>query len=369
MMIEVLFVLIVTAMATSLLGVFLVLRGMAMVTDAISHTILLGIVLAFFITNDIRSPWLIIAASLVGVLTVYIIELVSQTRLIRQDAAIGFVFTALFAVAIILVSKYAGDVHLDLDVVLMGEVIFAPFNRIEIFGLSIPNALWQLSIILLINIAFVLLFYKELKITSFDPKFAYIAGFSVAFIHYALMTLVSVTAVAAFDAVGSILVINFFVAPALTAYLLVRRMGTMIMLALSFAVLNSVAGYYTSLYFDLSVAGTTSFIALITFMIVFLFNSNGWVSSFVQKTRQKKQFNRAMILMLLNEKSHESLTQEEIMSHFNLTPKRFNRHIDHLLMNEYIEKHNKNYRLTQRGVEFTHYTRIKYELPEMNDHY
>ncbi|MFP3360023.1 metal ABC transporter permease, partial [Planococcus sp. SIMBA_143] len=93
--------------------------------------------------------WLIIAASLVGVLTVYIIELVSQTRLIRQDAGIGVVFTALFAVAIILVSKYAGDVHLDMDVVLMGEVIFAPFNRIEIFGLSLPNALWQLPIILL----------------------------------------------------------------------------------------------------------------------------------------------------------------------------------------------------------------------------
>ncbi|WP_246153246.1 metal ABC transporter permease [Salinicoccus hispanicus] len=363
MMIEVLFVLIVTALAASLLGVFLVLRGMAMVTDAISHTILLGIVIAFFITNDIRSPWLIIGASLVGLATVYIIELVSKTELIRQDAAIGFVFTALFAIAIMLVSKYAGNVHLDMDVVLMGEVIFAPFNRIDILGFSIPNALWQLSIILLINIIFVTLFYKELKVTSFDPKFAYIAGFSVAFIHYALMTLVSVTAVAAFDAVGSILVINFFVAPALTAYLMVKRLGAMIGLTLVFAVLNSVAGYCISFYFDLSVAGTTAFVALITFMIVFLFNSKGFISSRIQKMQQKKAFSRAMILMLMSEQSHQSLTREEIMSHFNLSTRQFNRHIDHLLINEYMEKDEERYMLTRRGEEFTHYTRLKYELP------
>ncbi|MCG1010334.1 metal ABC transporter permease [Salinicoccus sp. ID82-1] len=362
-MIEVLFVLIVTAMAASLLGVFLVLRGMAMVTDAISHTILLGIVLAFFVTNDIRSPWLIIAASLVGLATVYIIELVSKTELIRQDAAIGFVFTALFAIAVILVSKFAGNVHLDMDVVLMGEVIFAPFNRIDILGVSIPNALWQLSIILLINIAFVTLFYKELKVTSFDPKFAYIAGFSVALIHYGLMTLVSVTAVAAFDAVGSILVINFFVAPALTAYLLVRRLGAMIGLALAFAVLNSVAGYFISFHFDLSVAGTTAFVALITFMIVFLFNSKGFIIRRIQKQHQKKTFSRAMIMMLMNEASHESLSQKEIMSHFNLSEAQFNRHISYLIANEYMEKDEEKYRLTRRGEEFTHYTRLKYELP------
>ncbi|TVT28315.1 metal ABC transporter permease [Salinicoccus cyprini] len=362
-MIEVLFVLIVTAMAASLLGVFLVLRGMAMVTDAISHTILLGIVLAFFVTNDIRSPWLIIAASLVGLATVYIIELVSKTELIRQDAAIGFVFTALFAIAVILVSKFAGNVHLDMDVVLMGEVIFAPFNRIDILGVSIPNALWQLSIILLINIAFVTLFYKELKVTSFDPKFAYIAGFSVALIHYGLMTLVSVTAVAAFDAVGSILVINFFVAPALTAYLLVRRLGAMIGLAIAFAVLNSVAGYFISFHFDLSVAGTTAFVALITFMIVFLFNSKGFIIRRIQKQHQKKTFSRAMIMMLMNEASHESLSQKEIMSHFNLSEAQFNRHISYLIANEYMEKDEEKYRLTRRGEEFTHYTRLKYELP------
>ncbi|WP_411843341.1 metal ABC transporter permease [Salinicoccus sp. HZC-1] len=362
-MIEVLLVLVVTALATSVLGVFLVLRGLSMTTDAISHTILLGIVLAFFITNDIRSPWLIIAASVVGVLTVYIIELISRTELVRQDAAIGLVFTALFAVAIILISKYAGDAHLDMDIVLMGEVIFAPFNRIDILGFSIPNALWQLSIILLVNIAFVALFYKELKLTTFDPKFAFIAGFSATFIYYVLMTLVSVTAVAAFDAVGSILVINFFVAPALTAYLLVKRLSSMIWLSMLFAVVNSMLGYFIGFGFDLSIAGVTSFVALITFMLVFIFNSNGWLNGKIRSIKQKRTFTRAMILMLMNEQGHMRLTEAEIVSHFNLDQKQFKKHIEHLLINDYIEKMNGHYTLTERGEEYTHYIRIKYELP------
>lgn len=362
-MIEVLFVLIVTALATSIVGVFLVLRSLAMTTDAISHTILLGIVLAFFITDDIRSPWLIVGASIVGVLTVYIIELVSKTQLVRQDASIGIVFTALFALAIILISKYAGDVHLDLDIVLMGEVIFAPFNRVEILGLNIPNALWQMSIILLIDALFILIFYKELKVSTFDPKFAFIAGFSTTLIYYVLMTLASITAVAAFDAVGSILVINFFVAPALTAYLFAKRLGTMIVCTMLFAVINSVSGYLVGITFDLSIAGVTSFIAFITFMIVFLLNPNGFISRKVKTVKQKREFTRSMILMLMNEKGHESLTNEEIILHFNLDNRSFDKHMGYLMVNDYVERANGFYTLTERGEEYTHYTRVKYGLP------
>ncbi|WP_020006717.1 metal ABC transporter permease [Salinicoccus albus] len=362
-MIEVLLVLIVTALATSLLGVFLVLRSLAMTTDAISHTILLGIVLAFFITNDLRSPWLILGASIAGVLTVYIIEVLSKTRLIRPDASIGIVFTALFAAAIILISKYAADVHLDTGIVLMGEVIFAPFTRTEIFSWSIPSALLQMSIILLINLLFIIIFYKELKVSSFDPKFAFIAGFSTTLIYYILMTLVSVTAVTAFDAVGSILVINFFVAPALTAYLLVKRLATMIWCSMLFAVINSVSGYFIGITYDLSIAGVTSFVAFITFIIVFLLNPNGFVSRKIRSLNQKREFNRAMILMLMNEESHQSLTKSEIISHFHFNAGKFDKHMKYLIFNNYVTRTNEHYTLTELGEEYTHYTREKYDLP------
>ena len=127
-MIEVFLVLLVTALSASLLGVFLVLNKQVMTTDALSHTILLGIVLAFFITDELRSPLLIIGAAAVGLITVYLIEFVTRSGLIKHDAATGIVFTGLFAAAVILVSRYADDVHLDIDVVLMGQVLFAPLN-------------------------------------------------------------------------------------------------------------------------------------------------------------------------------------------------------------------------------------------------
>ena len=126
------------AVACALLGVFLVLRRMAMMSDAISHTVLLGIVIAFFITRSITSPLLLIGAALMGVLTVSLVELINRTRLVREDAAIGLVFPAIFSIAVIMISRFAGDVHLDTDAVLLGELAFAPFNRLHIFGLDVP---------------------------------------------------------------------------------------------------------------------------------------------------------------------------------------------------------------------------------------
>ena len=207
------------AVACALLGVFLVLRRMAMMSDAISHTVLLGIVIAFFITRSITSPLLLVGAALMGVITVSLVELINRTRLVREDAAIGLVFPAIFSIAVIMISRFAGDVHLDTDAVLLGELAFAPFNRLRLFGADIgPEALYITGGILLLNLIFIALFYKELKLATFDPALAAALGFLPAVIHYALMTLVSLTAVGAFDAVGSVLVVAFMIAPG-TAWL------------------------------------------------------------------------------------------------------------------------------------------------------
>ena len=288
-MIEVFLVLLVTALASSLLGVFLVLKGQAMTTDAISHTILLGIVIAFFITNDLRSPLLIVGAAVIGLITVYLIELVTSSGMMKQDAAIGIVFTALFAGAVILVSRYADDVHLDIDVVLMGQVLFAPLNRIDILGVSLPYALVQLTVVLIINVLFVLIFYKELKVTSFDPVYAAAAGISTTLIYYLLMTLVSVTAVTAFDAVGSILVISFFVAPAITAYLVTKRLSHMIWLTLITAEFNSLAGCTFGYFTDISISGSVASVSLMTFLAVFFFNKNGWIRKTLKSRRMLRE--------------------------------------------------------------------------------
>ncbi len=231
--IEIQLVATVVALACALPGVFLVLRRMAMMSDAISHTVLLGIVLAFFVVGDLESPLLVLGAAAMGVITVALVEALHGTGLVKQDAAIGLVFPALFSIAVILISRFARGVHLDVDAVLLGELAFAPLNRMTFFGIDLPAALWVMGGILLINIAFIALFFKELKLATFDAGLAATLGFSPVLIHYALMTLVSITAVGAFDAVGSILVVALMITPAATAYLLTDSLTRMLLYSAS----------------------------------------------------------------------------------------------------------------------------------------
>ena len=159
---ESLFVLVATAMACAILSPFLVLRKLSMVSDAISHSVLLGIVIAFFIVKDVGSPFLIAGAALFGVITVFVVEFLSGTGLVKNDDAVGIVFPMFFALAVVLITKFARNVHLDTDVVLMGEVIIAPLNRVEFIGMSLPKALVQMGILLLINLLFVIIFFRFL---------------------------------------------------------------------------------------------------------------------------------------------------------------------------------------------------------------
>ncbi|MGH2066923.1 metal ABC transporter permease, partial [Aerococcus sp. L_4] len=218
-------VVMITAVSCALLGVFLVLKNMAMVADALSHTVLLGIVLGYFIAGDLDSPILFVGAALFGVMTVYAIEYVVNKFAIQSDAATGLVFTLLFALAIILISKYARNVHLDVDVVLSGEVVFATLNTMEIFGIQVPISFARMFVMLVINLVFVTVTYQQLKVSIFDPVYAKSIGVAVGFLNLVLMTLVSITTVVAFDTVGAILVISLMVAPALSAHLLSKRLS------------------------------------------------------------------------------------------------------------------------------------------------
>jgi manganese/zinc/iron transport system permease protein len=153
----------VVAIACAIPGVFLVLRKMALISDAISHSILPGIVIGFFITEDLNSPLLILLAALMGVITVVLVEAIQITGLVKEDTAIGLVFPALFSIGVILIAKNANDVHLDVDAVLLGELAFAPFDRLIVSGTDIgPKSLWVMGTILLITIGMLFAFFKEL---------------------------------------------------------------------------------------------------------------------------------------------------------------------------------------------------------------
>lgn len=285
-------VVMITAISCAMLGVFLVLRNLSMVADAISHTVLLGIVIGYFIAGDLESPILFIGAALFGVITVYAIEYAVSKFKLKGDAATGLVFTFLFALAIILISKYARDVHLDTDVVLSGEVAFAALNTFTLFGIDIPVAFGRMFVVFIINLLFIALTYNQLKVTTFNPDFAKSIGIAVGLLNLLLMILVSVTTVVAFDTVGAILVISLLVAPALSAHLLSKRLSVMLMMSMIFGVINSYLGYTVAMAWNLSISGSIAFMGFITFFIVFLCHSEGIIGKKLRIRRFRQQTNK-----------------------------------------------------------------------------
>lgn len=331
-------VLIVTALACAIPGTFLVLRKHAMVADALSHTILLGIVLAYFITKDIASPFLIISAAIFGVITVYSIEALLKTGLVKSDSATGLVFPLFFAIAVILISKYARNVHIDNDVVLMGEVIFASLNKTEIFGLEIPKAFLSSLISLLLNSTFIAVFFKELKLLAFDAESARLSGFSEPFLNYALMTLVSLTAVSSFEAVGAILVISFFITPAAIARLLTKSLKSTIFLSAGIAVFNSVAGWYIANKLNVSMAGSCAVVAGILWLAVLVLNKRGLINRIFVKLKAKKNFRKELLILHIGNHQNEDNAFEElgrgtICAHINWPKRRFE-HYSKILCDE-----------------------------------
>ena len=267
---EIILIAIVTASACAVLGVFLVLRRMTLMSDAISHAILPGIVIAFFFTHTVSSPLLILAAAGTGVFTVVLVELLQKTKLIKEDAAIGLTFPALFSVGVILISRYTRNIHLDMDAVLLGELAFAPKNRLKVLEFDLgPVALLVMAVILILNLTFISLFYKELKLVTFDIGLAATLGFAPTLIHYGFMTLVSITTVGAFDAVGSILVVALIAGPAATAYLMTDNLTRMLVLSAAIGSINAVVGYLLAYPFAVSIAGTIASVTFFVFVLVF----------------------------------------------------------------------------------------------------
>ncbi|WDV46407.1 metal ABC transporter permease [Clostridiaceae bacterium M8S5] len=357
--VEIIIVSAIVASSCALLGVFLVLRKMAMMTDAISHTILLGIVISFFLTKSLNSPLLILGAGLLGLLTVYLTEAIGKTKIVAKDSSIGIVFPFLFSVAIILITKFAGDVHLDVDSVLLGELAFVPFDRFIVFGVDIgAKSIYVMGMILLINIIYIILFYKELKIVTFDSGLALVLGFSPAVIHYSLMSLVSITAVGAFEAVGSILVIAFMIGPPASAYLLTDKLKKMIIISVGFGVGSSIIGYQIANYLDVSIAGTIATVIGALFLIIFVASpKRGIITVIYNRRLQKLEFAlKSLVFHLYN---HEGTLVEEIENkkatiyhHLHWSKKFSDSIITKAIENRYIRINGNLLKLTKLGKEY-----------------
>ncbi len=386
------------AVAGGVLGTFLLLRGMALTSDAISHTVLLGIVVAFMImlatTGEatVSSPWLLIGAAAAGVGTVLLTELIQRSGLVKQDAALGLSFPLLFAVAVLLISRYIDDAHVDEDSVMVGEIgiawantnsycsgecetvtiteddpratiarqctncrelgisprdsqaefreictncgeyspgraFSAGFTTVEPELVFWPESVTLTFVMMVLTLLFVLLFYKELKLSTFDPALATSLGFRPTLLLYVLMTLVSLVSVGAFDAVGSILVIAFFIIPPATAYLLTDRLTIMLVLSGLFGTASAWLGYDLArgqvlgldldvLFaggWDTSISASMVVMMLALFLLAFLVSPRyGVVSAMIRRSRQSTQFEEQVLMGHVYHHTDSPQAEEEL---------------------------------------------------------
>lgn len=278
--------------ASTLVGTFLVLRGNSMLSDAISHSIILGIVVVWLLTGDTAGPVQILGAALTGVLTVFLTELLFSTGRVKYDAAIGLVFPVLFSVGVLLLNLYARDVHIDQHSVLLGEISFVWLDTMSVGGHDVPEALVFMSLVTVVNLLFVTLFYKELKITTFDPGLAAALGFVPGIMFYALLFLVSATGVAAFDAVGAVLFIAFVIVPPSAAYLLTDRLWLMLVYGALISIASSVLGYFIAVALDVSIGGMMAVMTGVFLALAFLFGPRHGIIARACRRRGQRQENQ-----------------------------------------------------------------------------
>lgn len=255
-----------------LVGCFVILRRMALVGDAISHSLLPGITIAFLLTNSRDTLPMMLGAIAAGIATVALIEAIRHSSRIKPDAAIGIVFSSLFAIGIILISVFADKIDLDAECVLYGELGFIPLQDIAMFGgVEIgPEPVIRMAIIALIAIGLLIAFFKEMLVTSFDPGLAASLGINPTRYQYGLTLFLSIVIVSSFESVGVVLVIAMIIFPGATALLLTDRLPKAIWLSILFSGLYAVLGFHLATWLEASIAGGMTVIAGFIFGLVWM---------------------------------------------------------------------------------------------------
>ena len=284
--------------ACGMIGNYLILRRMALVGDAISHSVLPGLAIAFLLSHSLNTLPMFIGALGAGIVTTVMIELIHKKTRVKQDSAIGITFSTLFAIGVILISLGQTDaVHLDAECVLYGEIAFVPLDLVKtelgpgalsvvknIPGLNsemfldgnlltiAPPPVIRMAVVTGITLLLILVFYKELLVTSFDSGLSSSLGINSTVVHYALMGMLSVIIVSAFEAVGAILVIAMLILPGATASLLAYRLPPMFGITVIHAALSAVGGIHLATWLKCSEAGAMVVAGSVLFALAWVFS-------------------------------------------------------------------------------------------------
>lgn len=257
-----------TAIACGMPGAFLVLRRLSLTGDAISHSVLPGIVIGFLISGSLDSPWLIAGAAASGWLTVMIIGIFHRKAGVREDAATGVVFTAMFSIGVILLRMFASKVDLDPDCVLFGNLETAVHgSRTTIGSLEIPNIALTAVVAAVSSILFVTFIYHRLLCTSFDPVLSKLTGQAPDRTHSLLLALTAAVVVVAFQTVGAVMSVALLILPAASALLVARRLPGLLAGIVVHCLISAVGGIYLATWANCNLGAAVILMGAIVFLI------------------------------------------------------------------------------------------------------
>lgn len=338
----------VTSVTCALCGSLLLVGRKSMVSEGLSHAVLPGLVLAFVVTRDYNSPILILSAAACGMLMVWLTELVRRTGLVDNDAGLGIVFAGMFSIGILMVSAKLQNTHFHADCIIDGNLAIAPLDRLRIAGMDLgPRSFLVMVVMLGLVATFVIVAFKELKISIFDPVLAQRFGLRPSMLQFVWLSLVSMTTVAAFDVAGSILIVALMIAPPAAAYLLTDRLGRLLVIASLIAVLSSVGGFYLAKGLDISPTGPIASFAGLVFLLVFAFAPHrGFIASWLGRAKQREKISELLVLEFVSQGGENAI--ERIT-----TPRRqVSRALARLLNDGLISKNNSGLIVTPAGFRY-----------------
>lgn len=285
-----------TALCCAVPGTFLVLKRESLVSEALAHGVLPGIVLAFILVGDRTSPALIVGAALAGVVMVLLADAIRRTRMVDPAASLGVVFPALFSIGIVLASSHLSNVHFHADCIIDGNLAAAPLDRLVLFGTDVgPKAVWSVGGVLLLVLLFVATFFKELVLTAFDEGLASSLRLRPALVNTGFIALVALSAVATFEAAGSVLVVALMIAPPAAAALWTNDVRRLLLVACAFALASAGAGYWFAFERDLPPNGAMAVSAGIVFLVSFLAAPRGALAGLWRTRRVQRELETELV--------------------------------------------------------------------------
>ena len=318
---------VVTALVCALCGSLLLVNRQSMVSEGLSHAVLPGLVVAFLVFRDYNSPWLILSAAASGMIMIWLTQWLQQTRLVDSDAGLGIVFAGMFSLGILIVSRFLRNTHFHADCIIDGNLALAPLDRFLWAGFDWGPRSWIIMLsLLLIVTTFVVVCFKELALTLFDPLLARRFQLRPRLLQFISLSIISLTTVAAFNVAGSVLIVALMIAPPAAAYLLTNRLSMLMLAACGLAAVSAVGGHFVAMSLDLSPTGPMASVAGMLFLCVFLLAPRrGLLGQLRQWNQQSSRLEEDLVLEIVS--AAESCALPELAASLNWSHRRLQKAI------------------------------------------